>query len=294
MDGVIFDIQKFSLNDGYGIRTTVFLKGCPLRCAWCSNPESQAAGLQRVFWKTRCINCGRCLNVCPDGLGRDRPGHRLCDEGCHRCVDACPAAALRSVGRTISVESLLDEVRRDSRFYYRSGGGVTFSGGEALVQWRFVAEAARRLKEMLIDTAMETCGHAPWEEAWAACEAIDHILFDVKHLDPAPHREFTGRDNALILENLRNLAKRGKDIIIRIPLVAGFNDGADHVRRVIELAQGIGVGRIDLLPCHSWGKPKSEALGHPGCGTFAAPADEAVDALAAMIRGAGLEVEVGG
>lgn len=294
MDGVIFDIQKFSLNDGGGIRTTVFLKGCPLRCAWCSNPESQSAGVQRVFWKTRCIGCGRCREACPAGLGRDRPGHEPCDARCHRCVDACPAAALRSVGRSISVDDLLDAVRRDSRFYYRSGGGVTFSGGEALTQWEFVAEAAARLKEMLIDTAVETCGFAPWEEAWAACENIDHILFDIKHLDAAPHREFTGRDNAPILDNLRRLAAEGKDIAIRIPLVAGFNDEMEHMRRVIGLASEIGAGRIDLLPYHSWGKPKSEALGHSGYRLFAAPPESAVDALADAIRSAGLAVEIGG
>ncbi len=294
MDGVVFDIQKFSLNDGRGIRTTVFLKGCPLRCAWCSNPESQAAGRQRAFWRARCIGCGRCAAACPSGLGRDRPGHALCGEDCHRCVAACPAAALRSVGRTISVEELLDIVRRDSRAYYRSGGGVTFSGGEALTQWRFVREASMRLRDMLTDTALETCGHAPWEEAWAACEPIDHILFDIKHLDPEPHREFTGRDNALILSNLRRLAERGKDIAVRVPLVAGVNDAPEHMERVIRLARDTGVGRIDLLPCHNWGKPKSDALGRSAFREFAAPSPAAVAALAAMIRAADISVDVGG
>ncbi len=294
MYGNIFDIQRFSLNDGNGIRTTVFFKGCPLRCAWCSNPESQEAGLQRIFWRNKCIGCRRCQAVCPLGKGCELPGHIVCADNCTKCIENCPPRALASVGKRYSIEELLSILDEDRRFYYHSGGGVTFSGGEALMQAHFVREVTLALLTRGVHTAIETCGYATWDTAWHALEHINVILYDIKHLDSKLHKEQTNVENNLILNNLNHLADRGKEIILRVPLVGGFNDSVEHIEQVIELAIKLKIQEIDLLPYHSWGKPKHEGLSRTDFKLFNTPSDMKVKALQQRIISAGLSSITGG
>jgi pyruvate formate lyase activating enzyme len=292
--GIVFDIQKFSLSDGNGIRTTIFLKGCPLRCAWCSNPESQEKGLQRIYWKKKCIGCGRCVRVCPLGKGCQIPGYIICENQCELCIQACPAGALKGTAKLYTVEELAEIVRQDARAYYRSGGGVTFSGGESLSQWQFVRESAQCFRSMLIHSAVETCGFAPWEQMWSAVEFIDLILFDIKHLDSEIHLQHTGKKNELILENLQKLAVKGKEIIIRIPVIRGLNDSTEHLDRLISLAKKNNIKEIHFLPYHTLGKPKHEGMGYDSFRKFERPTDEELNILAKQVSANGLKPIIGG
>jgi pyruvate formate lyase activating enzyme len=292
--GVIFDIQKFSLSDGNGIRTTIFLKGCPLKCVWCSNPESQQSGLQRIYWKKKCIGCGRCVRACPIGKGCQLPGYIICKNQCDLCVQSCPTGALKGTAKSYSVEELAEIVKQDARAYYRSGGGVTFSGGESLFQWQFVREAAQCFRSMLIHSAIETCGFAPWEQLWSAVEFIDLILFDIKHLDSEIHRQYTGEKNELILENLQRLAAKEKEVIIRMPVIKGINDTLEHIDNLILLAKKNKVNEIHLLPYHAWGRPKHEGLGYDNFRKFERPSDEELNYLAKQISDGGLKSVIGG
>jgi pyruvate formate lyase activating enzyme len=293
LKGIVFDIQKFSLNDGEGIRTVVFLKGCPLRCAWCSNPESQDSTLQRIYWKKKCTGCGACIKACPEKKGCQKPGHIECQNKCQQCVDACPAGALKGTAKTYGVDELVAVLSQDKRFFYRSGGGVTFSGGESLVQYAFVRAVSLGLKSMLIDTAIETCAYAPWENFWTACEHINTILFDIKSLDATVHIKWTGRNNTIILENLKKLSEKNKNVVLRIPLIKNLNDGEEHVMKVIELAKNSNVKEIHLLLYHALGKPKYEGLGYD-FRTFERPDDEHIKKLTNMINGSGLLSVIGG
>ncbi|GHV86332.1 pyruvate formate lyase-activating protein [Spirochaetia bacterium] len=291
--GLVFDIQKFSLNDGGGIRTVVFLKGCPLRCAWCSNPESQDSTLQRIYWKKKCVGCGACAKVCPEGKGCLKPGYITCKDKCQKCVDVCPAGALKGTAKIYEVDELVNVLSQDRRFYYRSGGGVTFSGGESLLQYDFVRAVSISLKAMLINTAIETCAYAPWEKLWTACEHIDTILFDIKSLDNDIHTKYTGKDNTLILDNLEKLSGKSKALIIRIPVIKDLNDSEEHIRQIIELAKKNNIKKIHLLPYHALGKPKYEGLGY-NFTSFERPGDEHLNTLVNIIQDAGLKALVGG
>jgi pyruvate formate lyase activating enzyme len=249
--------------------------------------------MQRIYWKTRCIGCGACVKVCPIGKGCQLPGCVVCENQCGLCVDVCPTGALKGTAKWYTVEDLAEVVRQDSRFYYRSGGGVTFSGGESLVQWKFVREAARCFKTMLIHNAIETCGFASWERLWAAVEYIDLVLFDIKHLDTDIHRKYTGQGNELILDNLRKLAAREKEVIIRIPVIKDLNDSREHMSRLLDLVGQTRVKEIHLLPYHALGKPKNEGLGRD-FHQFARPDDETLDGLVKQIATAGIKALVGG
>ena len=264
--GLIFDIQRFSIHDGSGIRTLVFLKGCPLRCDWCCNPESQSPTPELALYLARCIGCGACHEACPnravsrDGAGGFPTERTLC-EICGRCVEACPAEARVLRGRRASVEEVLREVERDDLFYRRSGGGVTVSGGEPLLQAAFVAELLRACRQRGIGTAVETCGHAPWEDFARVLAHTDTVLFDIKHADPVAHRRFTGVGNELILANLRRAVESGIRVVLRLPLVPGVNADAGTVRSIATLARELGIDELHLLPFHRLGESKYQALG---------------------------------
>jgi pyruvate formate lyase activating enzyme len=223
--GLIFDIKKYSIHDGPGIRTTLFLKGCPLACAWCHNPESQSSKPEMIFREQRCIRCGVCLTACPrraitwngDGPLTDWAACQPCDA----CVTACYAEARERIGREMTVAQALAEIERDRAFYDESGGGVTFSGGEPLMQSDFLAALLHACKAQDLHTAVDTCGFAAWETLDKVRGEVDLFLYDLKLMDDARHRAFTGVSNAPILANLQALSRLGHNLLIRIPLVPG-------------------------------------------------------------------------
>jgi pyruvate formate lyase activating enzyme len=222
------------------------------------------------------------------------PGYIICENQCDLCIQACPTGALKGTAKVYGVEELVEIVKQDTRAYYRSGGGVTFSGGESLSQWQFVREAVQCFQALLIHSAIETCGFAPWEQMWSAVEFIDLILFDIKHLNSEVHRQYTGEKNELILENLQRLVVKGKEIIIRIPVISGLNDSVEHTADLIFLAKKNKIKEIHLLPYHAWGRPKYEGLGYSNFRKFQRPSDEKMNCLAKQISDSGLKSVIGG
>lgn len=263
--GIIFDIQRFSVHDGPGIRTTVFFKGCPLRCAWCANPESQEMAPQLLVRDVKCQSCGKCVAVCPrDAITQDSDGARTihwerCDQ-CLACIDACIYGSLNIAGKRMTVAEVAAEVERDQPFYKNSGGGVTLSGGEPLSQAEFCLNLARTLKNKGLHVALDTSGYAGTDNVAAMLPYVDLVLFDIKHLDPQQHKKYTGVDNALILENLNTIAGKAK-FWLRVPLIAGINDSAEHIRQVAELAKNMSADKVSLLPYHEGGKSKNKQIG---------------------------------
>lgn len=262
----VFNVQRFSLGDGPGIRTTVFLKGCPLNCLWCHNPESKNAYPELMLYPDKCIGCGNCLKVCPKGLHTiGEQGEHLIDrEKCARCF-ACSegcVGALEAAGKEMSVEQVLTEVLKDNAFYRNSGGGMTLSGGEPLMHFDFTLALLQSAKEQGLHTCIETCGYAPWEHIEALIPYVDIFLWDVKEIDPARHKEYTGVSNERILENLRKLSAAGAEIVLRCPVIPGLNDRKEHLAGIAALAEELsGVTRVDVEPYHPLGQSKSEALG---------------------------------
>jgi pyruvate formate lyase activating enzyme len=266
LKGQIFSIQRYSIQDGPGIRTTVFFKGCPLRCVWCSNPESQNLQPEVMVRPQKCEGCGECVEACPKDAvelseGAARIDRSLCDL-CMECVKACPTGALEVSGKEIIIEEVVHECCQDEPFYRNSGGGVTLSGGEPLCQPEFALHLLRECKRESLSTALDTCGHAPWEDLEGILAYTDLVLFDVKHLDPTMHRRGTGVDNGLILDNLRKTIDSGRTRVwVRIPLIPGYNDSEEHARALARAIGGPPVEKVSLLDYHEWGKPKYGFLG---------------------------------
>ncbi len=277
--GIVFNLQRFSLQDGPGLRSTVFLKGCPLACAWCHNPESRAAGPQVLRLESRCMACGRCsIGAVPAATE----------------VEACPTGALQVAGRASAAAELVAQLLRDRIFFDESGGGVTFSGGEPLAQPGFLCEALERLRAEGVHTALDTCGHAPWEDLQAAAARADLVLYDLKLMDEDRHRRATGVSNRTILDNLRALAAVHDRIWIRVPVVPGINDDAANLDATADfLAPLAGVRRVDLLPYHPTGEAKHGRVGLPGA-SFATPDPVAMAGAAARFRARGLDTRIGG
>ncbi len=227
MVGTIFDIKGFALHDGPGIRTTVFMKGCPLRCLWCHNPEGLSTVPQLCYRENACVHCGRCFQPCD---------HGDC-QPFERCLHVCPAGCLTVAGQEVTAEELVEKLARDRDVFAMSGGGVTFSGGEPLLQWQFVRDTARLLRESGIHTAMETCGYTAPAHFAAVVEEMDYVIMDLKLADPAAHKRYTGVDNGPILTNLRHMQTCGKPYEIRTPLVPGITDTVENLA-VIETLVG--------------------------------------------------------
>ena len=263
--GRVFDVQRFSLHDGPGIRTVVFLKGCPLRCAWCANPESQRAAPEIAWFEILCAGCGRCAEACSrsaigmDG-GRPRTDRRVCT-ACGDCAAACSRGARRLMGREVTVAEIMAEVRRDAPFFRRSGGGVTFSGGEPLTQPAFLLECLQRCRRWGYHTAVETCGQARWDDLREAASVTDLFLYDIKELDSERHAGLTGLGNELILENLEKLLETGADVTIRVPVVPGANDDRASLEALAAFVAGHpSLHRVELLPGHALAAHKYAAL----------------------------------
>lgn len=266
MNGTIFNIQKFCVNDGPGIRTTVFLKGCPLRCIWCHNPESKKTAPEMFYNAQKCVKCGRCAKAC------DKVCHEFSDDVhlydrekcavCGKCAEVCPTEALETAGYEISVEDALRDVLKDKVFYDNSGGGMTVSGGEPMLQFDFTLSLMKAAKEAGLHTCMETCGYAPEERYLEIAPYVDIFLFDYKITDPEKHRECTGVTNELILSNLRMLDGAGSKIILRCPIIPTVNDTEEHLSAIAKLANSLSnVLEINIEPYHPLGSGKSEMLG---------------------------------
>lgn len=265
-NGFLFNIQKFSTNDGPGIRTTVFFKGCPLHCYWCSNPESQSARPQLLWDAAKCVHCEHCMETCPakaisqqDGLLSSTPA---CT-GCGRCVQACPQKALTLEGKPYTVEEVLRVCLQDRDFYEESGGGVTLSGGEPLAQPDFAVELLQALKAHGLHTAIETTGFAPEETFARLLPFLDLYLFDCKQYDSEAHKGATGVSNDLIARNLKAAIDAGKQVIIRIPVIPGFNDALEDAAGFCAHLKSLGAKDVNLLPFHQFGEKKYEFLSKP-------------------------------
>ena len=266
-EGFFADVKPFAVHDGPGIRTTLFLKGCSLRCVWCHNPETNSRKPELAFFASKCVFCGRCAAVCRRHILRngvhaiDRNGCTVCGE----CVKRCPAAALRIYGEKISVEEAFRMLTADRMFYENSGGGVTISGGEPLLQPEFCAALFRRLHEAGVHTALDSCGNVPWSNFELVLPWTDLVLFDLKAADSEVHRKCTGSDNRLILENLRRLDECGVPLEIRMPLMTGWNDTEDDLRKAGELLGSLRSAPVPvrLLSCHDFARSKYAAVGRP-------------------------------
>lgn len=264
MEGIVFNIQRMSLGDGPGMRTTVFLKGCPLRCVWCHNPESYRNSPELLYRQNRCKSCGHCAEICSQHTLTDGVHHfrRSGCRSCFACANACPAQALEGCGTVMETSEVMKHILRDRRMCQATGGGVTFSGGEPTAQFDFLLDLIQRCKAEEIHVCLETCGFTSGENMKALAGLVDLFLFDIKETDPVKHQQFTGVDSSLILSNLRLLESLGVPAVLRCPVIPGYNDRADHFRQLGNLADSLSnVTEIHLEPYHALGEDKQAALG---------------------------------
>ena len=273
--GVVFDIQKYSMHDGPGVRTLVFLKGCPLRCKWCSNPESISTAYQVMCLADQCVSCGRCIDVCPSGVHKmaavsnGPPLHQVDRTatciGCGVCARSCPAKALRIAGKEMTVDEVVSVIMEDQFFYLTSGGGVTIGGGEPTFQPAFAGAILRQARLNGVHTAMETCGQSTWEVYRDLVPYTDLFLYDLKHIDPDRHKANTGVSNERILDNLARLLELGANVVVRIPLIAGVNDDIDALSGALSWLEktakkASNLKGVEVLPYHRLGESKYQQL----------------------------------
>lgn len=296
--GWVYDIQRFSVHDGPGIRTTVFLKGCPLSCLWCANPESQSISPQILYFEDHCVSCYRCLIVCPrEAISTREDGklfldHQRC-ERCGACVEKCLSGSRAMCGKTMSVEEVYSIIRKDRIYYQNSGGGVTVSGGEPTYQPDFLFHLLKTCRENGLHTCLDTCGFVSWSTLEPILKQVDLVLLDIKHMDTRRHKQFTGVNNQLILENAMSIRDQGIPIIIRVPLIPGLNDSEENMLELGEFMRTANLPRIDVLPYHQLGRNKYKALGReyllenvPPCGK------DALQIIVKKLQSVGLSVTI--
>jgi len=298
MDGFISKIQRYSTKDGPGLRSTVFAAGCPLRCKWCANPELMEAKKQFFYHAERCVKCGACAGVSGGTIRLTESGCAIDRASCgnlEQCAAACFYDAYEPVGVAVSARDLAARLTRDKAFYDQSGGGVTYSGGEAALQADFFLQVTEILKAGAVHVALDTSGHAPWEALGPLVKAVDLVLYDIKAMDSEAHKRYTGADNRLILENARRIADMGKEMIVRLILVPGVNDDEKETRSRLDFVRGLGgVSRVDILKYHRLGAGKYQRLGliEPMSGTPECP-DALAEKAAQMAAGMGFTVTIG-
>lgn len=264
LNGIIFNIQRYSIHDGPGIRTTVFLKGCPLKCFWCQNPESQRSQPEIFLVKSNCTLCGKCVTVCQTGASSLLENNSKIDRnkciGCGKCAEVCLSQARRLVGIYMTKDEVMQEVLKDVKFYENSEGGITLSGGEPAAQPEFALSILRSCKEAGLHTLLDTCGYAPWSTMKRLLRYTDLVFYDIKTIDPRKHREATGRSNRLILENAKRIAHY-KPTRVRVPLIPNFNDSPEDIRRIARFVkEEMDSIDMDLLSYNKLGEGKYERL----------------------------------
>lgn len=293
-EGIIFNIQSFSVQDGPGIRTTVFFKGCNLRCAWCHNPESWKFEPQIQFYPEKCIGCGNCFSVCPNGVHVAAEEHILRRENCTacgRCADECYAGALALTGRRMTAEELFRRIQVDQPYYQKSGGGVTFSGGECMMQPDFLAELLHLCREAGIQTAVDTAGHCPWEKLERMLSDADLFLYDLKAYSPALHKKLTGVENGQILSNFEKLLEYGARVIVRIPCIPGAN--WEEIPQLADYLTGKPVELVELLAYHKLGEGKRKAL-DMAIESFTVPSKADMQEMTDLFESKGIPVRCSG
>ena len=298
--GEIFDIKKFAIHDGPGIRTTVFFKGCPLSCWWCHNPESLSTAPQRLYRRERCIGCQECLAACSNGAIREFEGQLqwTADECryCRSCASACPAEAVEFIGHTMTVDEVVVEIAKDTPFYDQSGGGVTISGGEPLMQPSFLIQLLDACGEQGLHRTVDTSGHADTQTLLETASRVDLFLYDLKHMDPEKHYRYTGVSNDMILTNLKQLSRQGARIIIRLPLIPGINADEENIELTGSfLASLCGDIGINILPYHCAAEAKYRNLDLKNKAfDIQRPCEDVIASVARQLASYNLEVKIGG